>query len=727
MSLAEQIKGAGEAGLGAPTIAGTGPSALVPPAPLPAPPPCSPGPAAQSLRSSQKADQSPRPSECVSTPAESLSADLRSVQASLDRVQGGENAGLPGGPVGATYNAERVLGSGAFGIVYQARIIETGEMVAIKKVLQDARFKNRELEIMQELTNHPNIVELKSAFHVPGDKPKETYLNVVMEYCPETMHNLMSHYTKSRRSIPYELVQIYTYHMLRGVAYLTAKNICHRDIKPPNILIKDEVHELKICDFGSAKRLSKGEPNVAYICSRYYRAPELIFGATDYSTLIDMWSVACVTAEMILQQVLFPGDSGVDQLMEIIKVLGTPSIHDLNAMNPVYGEFKFPQIKSYPWTKIFRSRTTPEAVDWLSKVLQYDPMKRPNGLQACMHKFFDDLRSPHFKTATPLSMFWFSDEELALMTQDPHMRKGLIPSWILSEYTVTQGGPVPRNLGAITQRPTHLPADDPVSPSSLAPDASSTPVESASSSTPGGFGMMPAVMEEKEKERRRRKRPEDKEAKQQEDQPDRRASTEEKRPREGDDGYTPDEPATDRQRKLAPDDAEPVRKRSPRPKKDRGEEGNRSARGGRASPRPRKASHDGAPEKKATAEEGADDGNVSARREKRKGRDRRTSGGSDKNGIEATSSTTGAVPASDPSSTVNCKDEGDALSEFTAAIGKAGGPSEFAHQFASSSSSQPGNDGETSKKPGGLSGGLLAGAGALQLVPSAAATSSLKR
>jgi glycogen synthase kinase 3 beta len=391
------------------------------------------------------------------------------VQASLDRIQGSRDkkGGEGGGPT-HTYNAERVLGSGAFGIVYQARIIETGEMVAIKKVLQDARFKNRELEIMQELM-HPNIVELKSFFHVPGEKPKENYLNVVMEYCPETLQCLMTHYTKNRQPFPYISVQLYTYHMLRGVAYMNAKNICHRDIKPPNLLVNKETHELKLCDFGSAKRLAKGEPNVAYICSRYYRAPELIFGATEYSPLIDMWSLACVTAEMILQQVLFPGDSGVDQLMEIIKVLGTPTRDQLEAMNPVYGEFKFPQIKSYPWKKIFKTRTTPEAVDWLSKVLQYEPKKRPNGLQACMHPFFDTLRNPNTKLDLPLSMFWFSDEELALA--DEAMLKVLVPDWINS---LEQGGKWPQDLGKVQRPEVDKSKDVANSSSSVVPDKSST-------------------------------------------------------------------------------------------------------------------------------------------------------------------------------------------------------------------------------------------------------------
>ena len=85
---------------------------------------------------------------------------------------------------------------------------------------------------------------------------------------------------------------------------------------------------LKLCDFGSAKLLVKGEPNVSYICSRYYRAPELIFGASDYTSAIDVWSSGCVMAEMILGEPIFAGESGIDQLVEIIK--GTPPPPDLS-------------------------------------------------------------------------------------------------------------------------------------------------------------------------------------------------------------------------------------------------------------------------------------------------------------------------------------------------------------------------------------------------------------
>jgi len=364
-----------------------------------------------------------------------VSTDIRAVQASLNSVvtpkSEGHSSGDAAKKASFTYNAERVLGSGSFGIVYQAQVVETGESVAIKKVFQDKRYKNRELQIMKEL-RHPNVVELKHAFYTSGDKAGETYLNVVMEYCSDTVYRVMKHYNKMKQPVPHIFVQLYSYQMSRACAYTHAVGICHRDIKPQNLLVDGRTHALKLCDFGSAKRLVKGEPNVAYICSRYYRAPELIFGATDYTTVIDIWSTACVTAELILGQPIFPGESGVDQLVEIIKVLGTPTRDELMAMNPNYTEFKFPQIKPHPWSKVFRSRTSPDTIDYVSKLLVYDPKTRPAGLQCCLHVLFDELRLKDAKISNtkplPEDLFKFSREEQQMM--DSEMRKKLIPEWL---------------------------------------------------------------------------------------------------------------------------------------------------------------------------------------------------------------------------------------------------------------------------------------------------------
>lgn len=325
-----------------------------------------------------------------------MSATLRDQPSIAEKADAAPNA-EDGGTI--SYSAERIIGNGSFGVVFQASVVETGEIVAIKKVLQDKRFKNRELQIMRMLVQDPhcNIVALKHCFYSQGEQPDELYLNLVLEYVPETVYSIHRQYQKSKPNttpLPIIYVKLYLYQLSRALSHIHALGICHRDIKPQNLLVHPQRnHRLMLCDFGSAKALVKGEPNVSYICSRYYRAPELIFGSTDYSTAIDIWSMGCVGAELLLGQPLFPGDSGVDQLVEIIKVLGTPTREEISAMNSNYTEFKFPQIKACQWRKVFRSKTTPdEAMDFIGKTLAYNPEKRVKPLEGCAHPFFDELR-----------------------------------------------------------------------------------------------------------------------------------------------------------------------------------------------------------------------------------------------------------------------------------------------------------------------------------------------
>jgi len=325
-----------------------------------------------------------------------------------------------------SYTDTKVIGNGSFGVVYQAKLCDSGEMVAIKKVLQDKRFKNRELQIMRRL-DHCNIVSLLYFFYTSGEKKDEIYLNLVLEYIPETVYKVARQYSKQKQTIPVTFIKLYMYQLFRSLAYIHSHGICHRDIKPQNLLLDPDSGILKLCDFGSAKHLVRGEPNVSYICSRYYRAPELIFGATDYTTNIDVWSAGCVFAELMLGQPIFPGDSGVDQLVEIIKVLGTPTREQIKEMNPNYTEFKFPQIKAHPWPKVFRARTSPEAIDLVSRLLEYTPSARISPLQACAHGFFDELRESGTKLPNGRDLpqlFNFTEQELKIQ---PSLNSQLIP------------------------------------------------------------------------------------------------------------------------------------------------------------------------------------------------------------------------------------------------------------------------------------------------------------
>ncbi|KAI8093856.1 kinase-like domain-containing protein [Halteromyces radiatus] len=325
------------------------------------------------------------------------------------------------------YSNYKVAGNGSFGVVYQAKLLRTGEDVAIKKVLQDRRFKNRELQIMRSVW-HPNVVALKAFFYSNGDgKKDEVYLNLVLEYVPETVYRATRQYAKAKQPMPILYVKLYTYQLLRSLAYIHSLGICHRDIKPQNLLLDPSSGILKLCDFGSAKALVPGEPNVSYICSRYYRAPELIFGATTYTVAIDIWSAGCVMAELMLCQPLFPGESGIDQLVEIIKVLGTPTKEQLLAMNPNYTEHRFPQINSHPFSKVFRSRTPPEAIEFIDLLLRYTPSSRLSAIDAMAHSFFDELRDPNTKLNQdkPLPpLFNFTEHELSIK---PELNRKLVP------------------------------------------------------------------------------------------------------------------------------------------------------------------------------------------------------------------------------------------------------------------------------------------------------------
>ena len=329
-----------------------------------------------------------------------------------------------------TYTATEIIGSGSFGVVYKASVAETGETVAIKKVFQDKRYKNRELPILKEL-KHPNTIHLRQAFYTPGDKVDEIYLNIVMDFITETLYRTVRNYTKNNENMPLVLVKLYSYQMLRSIAYIHALGICHRDIKPQNVLVDPKNHKLQLCDFGSAKRLIKGEPNVSYICSRYYRAPELIFGCSDYTPSIDIWSTACVIAELVLGQPIFPGDSAVDQIVEIIKILGTPSKQQIQAMNPDYTHYKFPVIKPLPWVKVFKDKLVDnDFLDFIGKLLIYEPHLRPKPLKILLHPFFDELRKqdsilPDGKPI-PNEVYTFSYEEIK---QDKETVEKLIPNW----------------------------------------------------------------------------------------------------------------------------------------------------------------------------------------------------------------------------------------------------------------------------------------------------------
>ena len=225
--------------------------------------------------------------------------------------------------------------------------------MAIKKVMLDRRYHNRELQMMKVM-DHENVVKLRHYFEKQGRKKDEIYLHLVMDFLPETIRSVALQHHKRRKRFAVDHIRAYLWQTFRALEYIHARRICHRDIKPDNLLCDPTTLKCRLCDFGCSKVLVKGQPNVSYICSRYYRAPELMFGATEYAVGVDIWSVGTILMELLLGHLPYQGqDSTQQHLVEIMKLLGTPSDKELRAMRATCSVEELPKLKAYPWDRVF--------------------------------------------------------------------------------------------------------------------------------------------------------------------------------------------------------------------------------------------------------------------------------------------------------------------------------------------------------------------------------------
>ncbi|GAA5908679.1 hypothetical protein JCM8208_002185 [Rhodotorula glutinis] len=304
-----------------------------------------------------------------------------------------------GHQVTLSYRVVGEAGHGSFGVVHKAELLQGGTgVVAIKRTKQDKRFKNRELQIMSAVA-HPNIVKLRLYWleASPSGQDDETWLHLVFELIPETLHRVYRSYSKRNERVPELLVKLWMYQLLRALSYLHSIGVCHRDVKPHNLMCDPASGRLVLIDFGSAKVL--GEANVSYTCSRFYRAPELVLGASVYTDSIDLWSSGCVLAELLAGETFFVGQDAVSQLVEIIQVLGTPTRREVLAMHPHYAEHDFALVEPVPLSSLLPHASL-EALDLLASVLVYTPSFRPRAVEAMCHPFFDELRLGNVRSSS---------------------------------------------------------------------------------------------------------------------------------------------------------------------------------------------------------------------------------------------------------------------------------------------------------------------------------------
>lgn len=334
--------------------------------------------------------------------------------ANADVAAGGDDTEPASGS--KRYNTLKSVGRGSFGTVYLAEDSRDGQRVAIKCICQSSghRVAMREVQLLSEI-QHPCVIALLDSFDEAGEDGKEA-MHIVMEFLPQNLHQRIA-----GKPLKLGHVRCFSFQLLRALAHLDGMKVCHRDLKPENVLLKDRA--LKLADFGSAKVLGSG-PSTNYICSRWWRAPELVLGTSEYSTSVDWWSCGCVVAEMMLGRPLFMGQSSLGQMYEIMKALGTPSPDDIQAMHPRRGLGRIAeqlmklsklQRAARPWPKLLPAFAgAPGALNLAERLLMYSPSARLHPAEALSGLFFAPLPLDKEELGPlPVSLFEFTEVEMS--------------------------------------------------------------------------------------------------------------------------------------------------------------------------------------------------------------------------------------------------------------------------------------------------------------------------
>ncbi|XP_078413846.1 cyclin-dependent kinase 11B isoform X10 [Cetorhinus maximus] len=283
---------------------------------------------------------------------------------------------------------------GTYGVVYRAKDKKTDEIVALKRLKMEKEKEGFPITSLREINTilkaqHPNIVTVREI--VVGSNMDKIY--IVMNYVEHDLKSLME--TMKQPFLPGE-VKTLMIQLLKGVRHLHDNWILHRDLKTSNLLLSHS-GILKIGDFGLAREYgSPLKPYTPVVVTLWYRTPELLLGAKEYSTAIDLWSVGCIFAEFLTQKPLFPGKSEIDQINKIFKELGTPS----EKIWPGYNEL--PAVKKmtfteYPFNNLrkrFGALLSDQGFDLMNKFLTYCPAKRITAEEALKHEYFRETPLP---------------------------------------------------------------------------------------------------------------------------------------------------------------------------------------------------------------------------------------------------------------------------------------------------------------------------------------------
>lgn len=301
------------------------------------------------------------------------------------------------------YSDLQFIGEGAYGMVVSAVDNATKERVAIKRVtpFEHHTFVQRTLREIKILHHfkHENIVKMRTIITASTlEAMKDVYL--VLELMETDLQKVLKSLRKTGEKLSPSHTCFFTYQMLLALKYIHSANVLHRDLKPGNMLLNTTNCDLKICDFGLARVMDPEQDHAGllteYVATRWYRAPEVMLNAKNYTAALDMWSVGCILAEMLGNKAVFPGKNYVDQLSKIFDVMGTPTGEDLKCIQserPREYVLRLPPKPKIPFSTQFPD-ADPTALDLLDRLLTFDPSRRLTAIEALAHPYFAEYHDP---------------------------------------------------------------------------------------------------------------------------------------------------------------------------------------------------------------------------------------------------------------------------------------------------------------------------------------------
>ena len=309
-----------------------------------------------------------------------------------------------------------IKGTGSFGHVLKAYDKTHDCLIALKMTHKVGPKLSREYDILSQLKDSEYIVKLIDTYYTLNEEKKLTQ-HILFEYIPNNLEKFMKKIKKDQSFIPIEKIKKMSKQILLGINHCHKKGIVHRDLKPENILLTDD-EQIKICDFGSSKVIQRQSSDDTYMkdiydmystdkvkytpftVSRYYRAPELLFGKCDYDSKIDIFSIGLIIGELFTLEAMFTGINEGMQIFEYINVLGMVDFKYLDQFDiPLpFKEF----LKSYKIDKFYSlseilnakhyysQKDIDEASDLIYNMLKWDYNERFSAEECLRHKFFSE-------------------------------------------------------------------------------------------------------------------------------------------------------------------------------------------------------------------------------------------------------------------------------------------------------------------------------------------------